>query len=77
MKLFNIKATKNGTTRFTVLGKQGFFRKRLVKSRWGFGNLKASNKPNSFKQMHLGKLTIALESKKGRSIFNFAKNAKA
>lgn len=75
MKLFTIKSTSNGTTRFTILGKQGFYRKRLIKSRWGFGN--ANGKPsNSFKQIHLGKLTLALESKKGRSLFNFALNAR-
>jgi hypothetical protein len=75
MKLFTIKPTSNGTTRFTVLGKQGFYRKRSIKSRWGFGN--ANGKPsNSFKQVHLGKLTLAIESKKGRSLFAFAFNAK-
>ena len=74
MKLFTIKPESKGTTRFVVLGKQGFYRKRLVKSRWGFGNV--NGKPSSFKQIHLGKLTLALESKKGRSLFNFAFNAK-
>jgi hypothetical protein len=74
MKLLTIKATSNGTTRFTVLGKQGFYRLRSQKKRWGFGNI--NGKPSSFKQIHLGKLTLALESKKGRSLFNFAINAR-
>lgn len=74
MKLFTIKPESKGTTRFIVLGKQGFYRKRSKVSRWGFGNV--NGKPSSFKQIHLGKLTLALESKKGRSLFNFAFNAK-
>jgi hypothetical protein len=75
MKLFTIKPTSKGTTRFTVLGKQGFYRMRSRDSRWGFGN--ANGKPSdSFKQVHLGKLTLAIESKKGRSLFAFAFNAK-
>ena len=74
MKLFNIKETSNGTTRFTILGKQGFYRLRSQKKRWGFGNV--NGKPSSFKQVHVGKLTLALESKKGRSLFNFAINAR-
>lgn len=75
MKIFNIKPTSNGTTRFTILGKQGFMRKRSTIKRWGFGN-KNGKPSDSFKQIHLGKFTFALESKKGRSIFQFALNAK-
>lgn len=71
MKLINVKQTANGTTRFTLLNKQGFYRIRKVKSRWGF------NSGDCFKQLHLGKLTVALEFKqKKRDLFQFATNAK-
>lgn len=70
MKLFTRKETSNGTTRFTLLGKQGFYRVRKIKSRWGFDS------GSSFRQVHLGKLTVAIERKKGRSLFAFAFNAK-
>ena len=71
MKLLNIKQTSKGTTRFTVLGsKQGFYRLRKVKSRWGF------DRGECFTQLHLGKLTVALERKsKLRSLFQFSINA--
>ena len=70
MKLFTRKETSNGTTRFTLLGKQGFYRVRKVKSRWGI------SKGSSFRQIHLGKLTVALQRSKGRSLFGFAFNAR-
>lgn len=77
MTLLSIKPTKNNTTRFTVLGKQGFFRVRTTKNRFGFGPMKKDPaKKNSFKQVHFAKFTLAIESRKGRSIFNFSKNAK-
>lgn len=73
MKLFNIKKESKGTRRFTVMGKQGFYRRRLIANRWGFGNV--NGKPSSFYQLHLGKLTVAIERRKGRDLFGFATNA--
>jgi len=70
MKLINIKPESKGTVRFTVLGKQGLYRKRSMKSRWGFQG------GDAFKQIHFGKRTIGLEFKGGRNLFGFAKNAK-
>jgi hypothetical protein len=69
MKLFTRKATSNGTTRFTLLGKQGFYRVRKIKSRWGFDSGEA------FRQIHVGKLTVAIQKSKGRKLFGFAFNA--
>lgn len=74
MKLLTIKATNKSTTRFTILGKQGFYRLRKKVYRFGTGNL--NGKPSSFKQLHLGRLTVAIQSNKGRSLFGFAFNAR-
>jgi hypothetical protein len=69
MKLLSIKATSNNTTRFTLLGKQGFYRLRKIKKRYGI------TKGDSFNQLHIHKLTIALQRSKGRRLFGFAFNA--
>ena len=71
MKLIDIKVQSKGTTRFTVLGcKQGFYRLRKRKSRWGLERGKC------FNQLHLYKLTVAIERKsKLRSLFQFSLNA--
>ena len=73
MTLFNIKKESKGTRRFTVIGKQGFYRRRRHLKRWGFGNV--FGQPSSFHQLHLGKFTIAIERRKGRDLFGFATNA--
>jgi hypothetical protein len=69
MKLLTIKATSNRTTRFTLLGKQGFYRLRKIKKRYGI------DRGDCFNQLHVGKFTIALQRKKGRKLFGFAFNA--
>jgi hypothetical protein len=70
MKLLNIKPTSKGTTRFTVLAKQGFYRLRKAKTRYGI------ERGDSFVQLHVHKLTVALQRSKGRKLFGFAFNAK-
>ena len=68
--MIKIKSESNGTVRFTVLGKQGFYRLRKIKKRYGI------DKGESFVQLHVHKLTVALQRKKGRKLFGFAFNAK-
>lgn len=70
MKLLSIKETSKQTTRFTILGKQGFYRLRKIKKRYGL------ERGNSFNQLHIGKLTVALQRKQGRKLFGFAFNAR-
>ena len=69
------KKEANGTVRFMVMpadgtmmkSKQGFYRIRKTKDR-GLG----ANHENSFDQVHVGKLTIAVERQAGRDLWNFA-----
>ena len=63
------KPESNRTVRFSVnkYGLQGFYRIRSRKDR-GLG----SNHENSFDQVHVGRLTIAVERTAGRDIWNFA-----
>ena len=69
MRLLSIKPTSKQTTRFTILGKQGFYRLRKIKTRYGL------ERGDSFNQLHVGKLTVALQRRQGRKLFGFAKNA--
>jgi len=66
------KPESKGTVRFNVgkLGLQGFYRIRSRKDR-GLG----ANHENSFDQVHVGRLTIAVERPAGRDIWNFAVGA--
>ncbi len=66
------KPESKGTVRFSdgALGLQGFYRIRSRKDR-GLG----SNHENSFDQVHVGRLTIAVERTDGRDIWNFAVGA--
>lgn len=74
------KTESNGTVRFDVrkpskyIGydqlAQGFYRVRKNKVR----PLSGDN-IDSFDQIHFGKITIGIESKKGRSVWNFSANA--
>lgn len=69
------KKVANGTVRFVAMAnngklaesKQGFYRVRSSKDR-GLG----SNHENSFDQVHIGKVTIAVERDAGRDLWNFA-----
>lgn len=66
------KPESNGTVRFSdgALGLQGFYRIRSRKDR-GLG----ANHDDSFDQVHIGKLTIAVERAAGRDVWNFAVGA--
>ena len=67
MKLIKLSQHSNGRTRYNILGKvKGFVAVRKYKSR-GFG----IQKQNTFTQLHLGRVSIALECRK-RSTGNFA-----
>lgn len=64
-----IKLSKhiNGRTRFNILGFTGFIALRKYKSR-GYG----LENQRCFKQLHLGKISIAVEkSKAERALWNF------
>ena len=61
----------NGTVRFiTERHVQGFYRVRKNKFREISGQ-----HDNSFRQVHIGKLTIAIESPVGRDLWNFSLTA--
>ena len=67
MKIIKLSAHSKGRTRFSVLNRfKGFVAIRKRKSR-GYG----LEKQNTFTQLHLGKVSIALELRK-RSTGNFA-----
>lgn len=55
--MITIKANNNGRIRFTMGRTNGFLAVRKVKYRWGF------SKGPAFTQVHLGKLSVALERK--------------
>ena len=75
------KEPSKGTVRFDVrskrrfigynLERQGFYRVRDHKDRPLSGQ-----SIDSFDQIHFGKVTVAVESDKGRSVWNFAQNAR-
>ena len=68
----DFKKESKGTVRFIVDGikDQGFYRVRSSKDR-GLG----SDHINSFDQVHVGKITIAVERQQGRDLWNFALTA--
>jgi len=66
MKIIKFTPFINTRSRFYVLGFTGFIAKRKYKSR-GFG----IEKQKTFTQLHLGKLSIAIE-KRARWTWNFA-----
>jgi hypothetical protein len=68
------KPEKNGTVRFSAgdIGLQGFYRIRKKGDR-GL----SSNHEDSFDQVHVGRLTIAVERFDGRDVWNFAVGATA
>lgn len=63
------KPESNGTIRFVAdsFKREGFYRIRKNKDR-GL----ASSAINSFDQVHIGKITIAVERIQGRELWNFA-----
>jgi hypothetical protein len=66
MKLIKLSDNINGRIRFNVLGVKGFYAKRKYKSRgWGI------ERQRTFTQIHLGKRSIAIETR-GRRTSNFA-----
>lgn len=64
MNLIRFSDNVNGRIRYSVLGLKGFIAKRKYKSR-GFGIEKQKN----FTQLHLGRLSVAIEKRKGRKIY--------
>lgn len=64
MKLFKFSENKNGRIRYSVLGLKGFIAKRKYKSRgWGI------ERQTNFTQLHMGRLSVAIEKRKGRKIY--------
>ena len=64
--MLKISANMNGRRRFSVFGLKGFVAMRKRKSR-GFG----VQKQKTFSQLHLGRLSIALD-RRPRLTYNFA-----
>ena len=66
MRLIKLSGFNKGRNRFRILGFTGFIAKRKYLSR-GYG----IEKQRTFTQLHLGKLSIAVEVR-ARSTHNFA-----
>lgn len=65
-KLIKVSANMNGRRRFKLFNVKGFVAKRKYKSRgWGL------QRQNTFTQLHLGKLSVAVE-RRDRHTHNFA-----